>query len=138
MAYDKRIGLFEVNGKAFPLKYIKEKSYKVTPNSRTDMDSGVSTANGILVRTVLPHYRNKIEFETRPMDSDEFEDCLAHIMRYTNPQEKKTSLRYLQLETMTYETGEFYVPDYTPQIDSIDETTGKLKMASCRFAFIEY
>lgn len=135
--YDKTKGLFTVNGVKFPLNYISEKSYKFTPNSRTDLNSGLNNANGRLVRKVLPHTRSKLEFETRKLDSNEFLDVIKHLGILDNL-ERKVTLECFNLETMNYDTDEFYLPDYTPQIDTINEETGELKIDKCRFAFIEY
>ena len=54
------------DGTVFPMKYIRVETYKCTPNQRIDQGSD-SDATGTLHRTVLPHTRTKIEFETPQM-----------------------------------------------------------------------
>lgn len=137
MAYDGLHLLYIDNGNGFvgfPNKFIKFNDYKITPQTRLDLDSSLSTADGKLHRTVLPHRRSKVEFNTPDGLTDlDFEVCVSY---FPNNDERKCTLKYFDFSTGDYSTGEFYMPDWTASIHMIKN--GRMIMNACRFAFIEY
>lgn len=136
MAYD-GVTLLYLGGTPFPLSYINEKTYKILPDSRTDLDSGLNNANGVLNRSTFSHYRTKIEFETRPLTDKQFQRCVKYFTdAYTNKDQRRLTVNFYDVNTGIYRPMEAYMPDWTAQIDKV--TQKGLKIAPCRFAFIEY
>ncbi len=130
--------LIKLNGSTtLPHAYIRPKSYRVTPAQRTDVDSGVTTADGVLKRTVLEHKRSKIEFETPRLPESELSSLMSLISsHFVDDLERKINLTYYVSGTQSYASGTFYMPDtqftvdYAPGSSIIYEPT--------RIAFIEY
>lgn len=130
--------LLKLNGNVFPNAWIQFDSYKVTPNTRLDLDSTLSTADGRLKRTVLPHRRSKIEFNIPPMTDDKYEQVVSFFhANFNNEAERKVTLEYYSFDTGGYQTGEFYMPDWTAHTHMI-KANNRLLMNATRFAFIEY
>lgn len=130
--------LIKLNGSTIlPHAYIRPKSYRVTPAQRTDVDSGVTTANGVLHRTVLSHTRSKIEFETRRLPDAEVAALISLITaNYSDELERKINLSYYVPGAQTYASGTFYMPDIQYPIDYAPGST--LIYEPIRIAFIEY
>jgi len=130
--------LLKFSGDNFPLKYVFKESYKVTPNRRQDLDP-YRDGNGLLHRNTLSHTATTIEFQTKPMWNDEFEQLMSFIRNhYTNTQEKKLSITYYSPDINSYKTGNFYVPDVEINMDLVDTVKNKIMYLSTTLEFIEY
>ena len=124
----------------FPMSYINENSYKVSPEQRTDLDSGMDDTVGELHRTVLPHYRTKIEIETLPnLTNVEVENLMSFIRnRYIDVKQQKVEIDYFSQKTNSYYTGNAYLVDTTFPLKRWDKTHGILLYDSFKITFIQY
>ena len=123
-------------GTEFPMKYIKVGGYDITPNQRMESDAKRDTT-GVLHRTTVDHTATKIEFNTPAMTNREvgaLNTLLTNNM--TSVKERKLTLYYYDMETDTYKTGTFYMPDAKYSINHIDGNV--VYYNEIRFAFIEY
>lgn len=130
--------LLKFSGDNFPLKYVFKESYKVTPNRRQDLDP-YRDGNGYLHRNTLPHTATTIQFQTKPMWNDQFEQMMNFIRsHYTNTQEKKLQITYYSPDINSYKTGNFYVPDVEYVMDLVDTVKNRILYLSTTLEFIEY
>lgn len=128
--------LISVGGTPLPMKYIKYEGYTITPNQRMESEAKRSIT-GELYRTTVEHTSSKIEFNTPYMTNDDMDDMMS-IFRgaWISTDERKLSLEYYDMETNSYKSGYFYMPDIKFQISKIDGNTIIYK--ETRIAFIEY
>ena len=126
------------NGTVLPMKYIKLDGYDITPNQRMESEAK-RAVTGLLHRTTVTHTASKIEFNT-PMMTNTDMDAMMTLFRgaWTSTSERKLSLYYYDMETNTYKSGDFYMPDIKFQIDHIDNTKNIVYYKETRVAFIEY
>lgn len=125
-----------LSGVSLPMKYIKVQSYDITPNQR--MESEAKRAiTGVLHRTTVEHTATKIEFQTPNMTNIDM-DAMMTMFRnhWISTAERKLALQYYDMETGTYKTGNFYMPDIKFSIDHVDGNLVYYK--ETRIAFIEY
>lgn len=124
------------NGAEFPLKYVKLEGYTITPNQRMETEAK-RAVTGLLHRNTVAHTASKIEFTTPNMTNLDV-DAMMTLFRnaWTNTIERKLTLYYYEMETDSYKTGDFYMPDIKFEIDHIDGNLIYYK--ECRVAFIEY
>ena len=128
--------LIKVGGTALPMKYMKLEGYDITPNQR--MESEAKRAiTGYLHRTTVAHTATKIEFNTPPMTNLDL-NAMMSIFRgaWSSTIERKLDLEYYDMETDSYKTGTFYMPDIKFSIDHINGSLIYYK--ETRIAFIEY
>jgi hypothetical protein len=57
---------------------------------------------------------------------------------WTSTSERKLDLQYYDMETNSYKTGTFYMPDIKFQIQRIDTIRNIIYYNETRIAFIEY
>lgn len=126
-----KIGNYEV-----PHSIIRAETYQVARNGQ-DLDS-YRDANGKLHRTALEHFVIKVEFETKPLLTDQqFGDFMSNISaNYTDVTEKKAMATAFIPELNDYMTQEVYVPDIKPTIYYADNN--KVQYNQIRLAFIGY
>ena len=130
--------LIALSGDNFPLTYVFKESYKITPDARLDLDPFRST-EGYLMRNVLAHTASKVTFQVKPMWNEQHAEMWSFIRaHYTNELERKVELTYWQPETDDYKTGEFYIPDFSPQMDLVSYNPPKILILSYELQFIEY
>lgn len=129
--------LLKLNGYTLPEKFIQYDSFNVLL-STTDLDS-YRDANGVLHRNALAHKVAKVEFNTPPMTTTEFESIMSNIRgQYSNAIEKKiTNCSVYIIETNSYVTCDMYLPDITPSIIK-KNADGSFLLNPVRFAFIGY
>lgn len=128
--------LIKVGSTALPMKYMKLEGYDITPNQR--MESEAKRAiTGYLHRTTVAHTATKIEFNTPPMTNLDL-NAMMSIFRgaWSSTIERKLDLEYYDMETDSYKTGTFYMPDIKFSIDRINGSLIYYK--ETRIAFIEY
>lgn len=125
-------------GTVFPMKFIKLEGYNITPNQR--MESEAKRAiTGVLHRTTVAHTASKIEFNTPKMTNLEVDSMMSLFRNFwTSTAERKIDLEYYDMETNTYKTGTFYMPDIKFEIERIDLQTNLVYYGETRIAFIEY
>ena len=125
-------------GTALPMKYIKLEGYDITPNQRMESEAK-RAVTGVLHRTTVAHTATKIEFNTPIMNNSDVENMMSLFRNaWTSTSERKLSLEYYDMETNSYKTGDFYMPDIKWSIDHIDNTNNIVIYKETRIAFIEY
>lgn len=131
--------LLKIGGSAgtiFPMEYIKLSGYSITPNQRMEVQA-TRSMTGLLYRSTVPHTATKIEFNTPPMTNAEANTMLTLLKNaWTNVLERKLAIEYYDMETDSYKTGDFYMPDTQFNIDRIDGNI--VYYNEIRIAFIEY
>ena len=124
-------------GTPLPMKYIKLDGYNITPNQRMETEAGRSVT-GLLHRSTTAHTSTKIEINTPYMTNSDVANMMTLFRNaWTNVQERKLTLEYYDMETDTYKTGDFYMPDTKFEIDHIEQTN-IIIYKEIRIAFIEY
>ena len=126
-------------GTELPMKYIKAEGYDITPNQRMEAEAKRSIT-GVLYRSTVPHTASKIEFNTPNMTNTDVE-AMMNLFRTAWQQtgsvlERKLKLEYYDMETNSYKTGDFYMPDIKFQISRVNGS--KIIYRETRIAFIEY
>ena len=139
MAYSNSYGLIKVGGSGgtkLPMKYIKAEEYNITPNQRMETEAKRSVT-GVLYRTTVEHTATKIEINTPVLTSLDL-DAMMTLFRnnWSSTAERKLTLYYYDMESDSYKTGTFYMPDIKFTIDHIDGNLVYYK--ETRIAFIEY
>ena len=124
------------SGTALPMEYIKVTGYNITPNQRMEAEAK-RDVTGYLHRTTVAHTASKVEFNT-PVLTNKQVDAMRTLFRnnWSSTIERKITLYYYDMETDSYQTGTFYMPDIKFQIDHIDGNI--IYYAETRIAFIEY
>lgn len=113
----------------------KEKTYKGYVSVQ-DLDS-YRDANGLLHREALSHVPIKCEFETIPLNNEQYEQIMDMIRRnYINELERKVTITAFILEYNGYVTQDAYMAEPQPQIQTIKDN--KIQYAPLRIAFIGY
>lgn len=126
------------HGDVLPLRFMRYESYQISPNQRMDFNS-TRDSNGRLHRTVVSHTATKIEFNIPRMDSDDIERFMLLVKKHwINVKERNIVLYYYDMETNSYKSGTFYMPDINFTISNVDPRKGKVYYAETRVAFIEY
>lgn len=124
-------------GTVLPMKYIKLEGYTITPNQRMESEAGRSVT-GLLHRSTVAHTATKIEFETPHILNSDVNNMMTLFRNnWSSTIERKLTLEYYDMETDTYKTGTFYMPDIKFQIDHIEQSN-IIVYKETRVAFIEY
>lgn len=125
------------SGTELPMKYIKVDGYNITPNQRMETEAK-RAITGLLHRSTVEHTASKVEFTTPYLTNMEI-DVMMTLFRnaWTDVKERKPTLYYYDMETNTYKTGDFYMPDIKFEIDHI-EPNNIIVYKELRIAFIEY
>lgn len=126
------------SGTILPMKYIKVEGYVITPNQRMETEAK-RTVDGLLHRSTVDHTASKIELTTPNLTNLDV-DAMMTLFRnaWTNVVERKLTLEYYDMETNTYKTGDFYMPDTKFTIDHIETDINIIVYKESRIAFIEY
>ena len=132
------IKLGGASGTVLPMKFIKVEGYDITPNQR--MESEAKRAiTGLLHRTTVEHTATKVEFNTPNLTNLEADEMMTLFRNaWISVTERKLNLQYYDMETNSYKTGEFYMPDIKFSIDHIDNDLNMVYYRETRIAFIEY
>lgn len=132
------IKLGGASGTVLPMKFIKVEGYDIIPNQR--MESEAKRAiTGLLHRTTVEHTATKVEFNTPNLTNLEADEMMTLFRNaWTSVTERKLNLQYYDMETNSYKTGEFYMPDIKFSIDHIDNDLNMVYYRETRIAFIEY
>lgn len=124
------------SGIALPMKYIKLDGYNITPNQRMESEAK-RAVTGVLHRTTVEHTATKVEFNTPVMTNLDM-DAMMSMFRnaWTNSAERRLTIEYYDMETNSYKSGTFYMPDIKFSISRIEGNL--VYYAETRIAFIEY
>lgn len=125
--------LLKVNGVEFPNKYIHAGSYKCTPDQETDLDDYTDN-DGVFHRNVLPAKATKIEFDIKPVRLAD----MAVIKSILPADRQKMTVEYWNDWTMSYCTGEMYMPDIEFEPYMVYRERNDILYNPTRVAFIEY
>ena len=126
------------SGTVLPMNYIKVEGYDITPNQRMETEAK-RAVTGVLHRTTVAHTATKVEFNTPVLTNREMDDLMTKLRNaWSSVSERKLTLQYYDMETDTYKTGDFYMPDIKFQIDHIDNVRNMVFYRETRIAFIEY
>jgi len=134
MAY--RGYLVKVGDYIIPNSIIQANSYKPSLKGQ-DLDS-YRDLDGKLHREALANFAPKVEFNTRPMlTNNEVINLFNNIRRnYTNEREKKANVEVYMPEKDVYVTNEMYMPDVELTIRQATDT--EVVYDAFRIAFISY
>lgn len=129
--------LIKVGGKLFPHELIKIKTYKTTPNQRTEIKA-YRNADNLLKRQTSPNFKTKIEFETKSgLHLSDLEKIKKVLDEATiNTRERKMKITYWNVEELKYKTATVYMPDIDYTINKI--SGNDYECESFRLAFVEY
>ena len=126
------------SGVEFPMKYIKVEGYNITPNQRME-SSATRSVTGVLHRATVSHTASKVEFNTPVLTNREVDAMMTLFKNaWTSTLERKLTLYYYDMETDSYKTGTFYMPDIKFEINHIDNNFNIIYYNEIRVAFIEY
>jgi len=114
--------LVKIGEYIFPMKYIAEETYNITPHQRLDLDSERDNL-GELYREVADNRPSAIEFQTiAGLTNKEVKELFACIRaEFTNEDERKANVIYYDPETDEYtEAEKMYIPNPRFPIDEVD------------------
>lgn len=117
--------LVKIGGYTFPLKYIAEETYKVSPKQRMDLDTYRNNF-GKLHREVAENMPSSIEFTVISGLTNRDVKKIFELIQsnFVNEAERKVEVTYYIPETDSYsEPEEMYMPNMQFQIDYIDGGT---------------
>ena len=124
------------NGTILPMKFIKLDGYNITPNQRMETEAK-RAVTGLLHRITVEHTASKIEFNTPNITNVDLNEMMTLFRNaWTDTSQRKIDLQYYDMETDSYKTGTFYMPDIKFEIDHINGNVIYYK--ETRVAFIEY
>lgn len=130
--------LVKVGEYKFPLKYIAEETYEVTPKQRQELDA-YRDSTGTLHREVASNRPSVVRFKTiSGLTNKEIKELFAQIhANYLNEDERKLMVTYYLPETDIYsEPEEMYIPNMKFPIEYVENDT--VVYSSITFAFIGY
>ena len=126
------------SGTPLPMKFIKLDGYNISPNQRMEAEAGRSVT-GLLHRTTVAHTASKIEINTPYITNRDVDEMMTLFRNaWTSTLERKLNLEYYDMETNSYKTGTFYMPDIKFEIDHIEADINVVVYKEIRIAFIEY
>ena len=124
------------NGTILPMKFIKLDGYNIPPNQRMETEAK-RAVTGLLHRITVEHTASKIEFNTPNITNVDLNEMMTLFRNaWTDTSQRKIDLQYYDMETDSYKTGTFYMPDIKFEIDHINGNVIYYK--ETRVAFIEY
>ena len=120
----------------FPNEYLQEKTYKITPNQRTEKKAWRDSLND-LHRITSPNHKSKIVFNTTELKLSELREIMEILNNaFSNKTQRKVSVRYWNAEDCAYETAKFYIPDIIYTISNI--STSSINYEPLEITMIEY
>lgn len=127
--------LIKIGEYTFPMEYIEEKTYYVTPNQRQDKDPWRSEA-GVLNRTVLQNTPTSITFSTIDgITNTELATIYQNISEnFIDEQERKVLVTFYDPPTDSYpESVYMYLANTEYNIDYIEGETIHYKQITLEF-----
>lgn len=105
-----------------PNKYINEKTFVATPNTRFETKAQ-RDANVLLHRVTSPNTKQVISFQTTPMNESEKTELLNIFKNaYTIEIQRKLPITYWNIESGEYKTATCYIADIEYTIRQITST----------------
>ena len=124
---------------SMPLPNSFLKRYVSTPDQRTEKKAWRDNNNN-LQRVTSPNFKSTLKLEIRPLSQKE-KDLFNSIKGngLIDVDQRKYSVRYWNLDTGVYGSGDFYVPDTEFAISHIaDNDTGEMFYESFTLEKIDY
>lgn len=124
-----------------PNSFLLADGWESTPNQRIEIDA-YRDANVYLHRETSSHYKTKIKLNFREMTLMEriaLNNVIGLATLSINEQkQRKVSLTYWNDETLTYDSGEFYITDTTYSHHRIDEKAKEIEYNPFTLELIQY
>lgn len=105
--------LLSIGGNVFP-EWLT--NYKISPSQEQELESYID-GNGLLHTETAPHRRTKIEFTVDDIDLYRAETIVNFF-----PNMKSVSVTYWNDKYMSYQTGTFYISNYTLEVEYYDSS----------------
>lgn len=124
-----------------PNSFLLAKGWESTPNQRLEIDAN-RDGNAFLHRTTSENFKTKIKLnirETTLLERIALNNVisLAELPREDKKQ-RRVKLTYWNDETLTYESGVFYITDTTYTIYDLDEVQKEIHYDSFTMTLIQY
>ena len=126
--------LFKFGDFVFPMKYIEENGWNISPNQRQDLEP-FTNANGLTHRNAVEHTKSNISIKTLEIEWKDMDSIMENMEKnYINFLERDAMCEYYDPETRTYKTGHFYLD---PSVNFAVKTFGVM-YGEMTWTFIEY
>ena len=124
-----------------PNSFLLADGWEGTPNQRLEVDA-YRDANMLLHRETSSNYKTKLKLNIRETSLAE-RMALNNViglatLSITEQKERKVSITYWNDETLTYESGVFYMPDITYVIHNLDEERLDMEYNPFSISLIQY
>ncbi len=124
-----------------PNSFLLADGWEGTPNQRLEVDA-YRDANMLLHRETSSNYKTKLKLNIRETSLTE-RMALNNViglatLSITEQKERKVSITYWNDETLTYESGVFYMPDITYVIHNLDEERLDMEYNPFSISLIQY
>ena len=124
-----------------PNSFLLADGWEGTPNQRLEVDA-YRDANMLLHRETSSNYKTKLKLNIREMNLQE-RIALNNViglatLSVTEQKERRVLITYWNDETLTYESGVFYMSDITYVIHNIDEEKLDMEYNPFSITLIQY
>ena len=124
-----------------PNSFLLADGWEGTPNQRIEVDA-YRDANMFLHRETSSNYKTKLKLNIREMNLAE-RMALNNViglatLSITEQKQRKVFITYWNDETLTYESGEFYMPDSTYVIHNVDEEKLDIEYNPFTISLVQY
>lgn len=124
-----------------PNSFLLADGWEDTPNQRIEIDT-YRDANVLLHRETAENFKTKLKLNIREMSLEEriaFDNVIGLAsLPITDKKQRRVRVTYWNDETLTYETGVFYMPDTTYVIHRVDEDNKDIEYNDFSITLIEY
>lgn len=124
-----------------PNSFLLADGWEDTPNQRIEVDA-YRDANVLLHRETAENFKTKLKLNIREMSLEEriaFDNVIGLAsLPITDKKQRRVCVTYWNDETLTYETGIFYMPDTTYVIHKVDEDNKDIEYNDFSITLIEY
>lgn len=124
-----------------PNSFLLADGWEGTPNQRIEIDA-YRDANIFLHRETSSNYKTKLKLNIREMNLAE-RMALSNViglatLSITDQKQRRVSITYWNDETLTYESGVFYMPDITYVIHNLDEENLDIEYNPFSITLVQY
>lgn len=127
--------LLKFGSHVLPNSFIQK--YNSKPNQRLEL-SAERDGNAYLHRETSPNYKSTVKPTIMPLYDGQLELFKAIVADgMVNERERKVHLTYWNVETQSYKSGDFYIPDIEYTVKHITDD-GQLVYEGFEFELIEY
>ncbi len=124
-----------------PNSYLLADGWESTPNQRLELDA-YRDANMLLHRETSKNYKTSLTLNIRDMTLEEMNAFKNVVGLATLPNadrnERKVAVSYWNDETLSYDSGIFYMPDITYTIHYVNEEEPDIEYNPFMVELIEY